>query len=148
MWSLVVDVYGMKVTNCLVRDGLNWGEQPLLNDEGCPVDDEIMGPFEYSHNKTRATVSFQAHKFPYTSSVYYQCNVRLCLKDSGGCEDVVRIHPFHLLMIFRNKKFTSSITLLLTPSCINIDRVMIYTVRWWGVFLRFTCWLALHIHDT
>jgi len=82
------DVYGMKVTNCLVRDGLNWGEQPLLNDEGCPIDDEIMGPFEYSHNKTRATVAFQAHKFPYTSSVYYQCNVRLCLKESGGCEDV------------------------------------------------------------
>lgn len=24
----------MKVTNCLVRDGLRWGEQPLLNDEG------------------------------------------------------------------------------------------------------------------
>ncbi|KAI1280852.1 Cuticlin-1 [Halotydeus destructor] len=82
------DVYGMKVTNCLVRDGLNWGEQPLLNDEGCPVDDEIMGPFEYTHNLTRALVSFQAHKFPYTSSVYYQCNVRLCLKESGGCEDV------------------------------------------------------------
>ena len=78
----------MKVTNCLVRDGLNWGEQPLLNDEGCPVDDEIMGPFEYTHNLTRASVSFQAHKFPYTSSVYYQCNVRLCLKEGGGCEDV------------------------------------------------------------
>ena len=82
------DIYGMKVTNCLVRDGLNWGEQPLLNDAGCPVDDEIMGPFIYSMNKTRATVNFQAHKFPYTSSVYYQCNVRLCLKEKGGCEDV------------------------------------------------------------
>lgn len=81
-------VYGMKVTNCLVRDGLNWGEQPLLNDEGCPIDSEIMGPFTYSHNRTKATVSFQAHKFPYTSSVYYQCNVRLCLKETGGCFDV------------------------------------------------------------
>lgn len=81
-------VYGMKVTNCLVRDGLNWGEQPLLNDEGCPIDNEIMGPFTYSHNRTKATVSFQAHKFPYTSSVYYQCNVRLCLKETGGCYDV------------------------------------------------------------
>lgn len=57
----------------------------------CPIDDEIMGHFDYSKNKTRATVSFQAHKFPYTSSVYYQCNVRLCLKESGGCEDVVSI---------------------------------------------------------
>ncbi len=31
--------------------------------------------------------SFQAHKFPYTPSVYYQCNVRLCIKHAGGCED-------------------------------------------------------------
>ncbi len=32
--SLYLDIYGMKVTNCLVRDGLNWGEQPLINDDG------------------------------------------------------------------------------------------------------------------
>lgn len=82
------ETYGMRVTNCLVRDGLNWGEQPLINNEGCPVDPEILGPFEYTMNKTRASVTFQAHKFPYTSSVYYQCNVRLCLKSSGGCDDV------------------------------------------------------------
>ncbi|XP_055925868.1 cuticlin-1-like [Argiope bruennichi] len=82
------DAYGLKVTNCLVRDGLNWGEQPLINNEGCPVDEDIMGPFEYVHNKTQARVTFQAHKFPYTSSVYYQCNVKMCLKNSGGCDDV------------------------------------------------------------
>lgn len=84
----VQDIYGMKVTNCLVRDGLNWGEQPLINNEGCPVDNEIMGPFQYTLNKTRAEVTFQAHKFPYTSSVYYQCNVKLCLKNDGSCDDV------------------------------------------------------------
>lgn len=27
-------MYGLKITNCLVRDGLNWGEQPLINNEG------------------------------------------------------------------------------------------------------------------
>lgn len=85
------EVYGMTVTNCLVRDGLNWGEQPLVNDYGCPVDEEIMPEFSYSHNLTRATVTFQAHKFPYTSSVYYQCNVRLCIRE-GGCDNVVSTH--------------------------------------------------------
>ncbi|XP_054713772.1 cuticlin-1-like [Uloborus diversus] len=82
------DVYGIKVTNCIVRDGLNWGEQPLINNEGCPVDEEIMGPFEYTLNNTEAIVAFQAHKFPYTASVYYQCNVKLCLKHGGDCGDV------------------------------------------------------------
>lgn len=81
------DVYGMLVTNCLVRDGMNWGEQPLLDDYGCPIDEEIMPQFVYARNLTKASVTFQAHKFPYTSSVYYQCNVRLCFRE-GGCNHV------------------------------------------------------------
>ena len=83
------DIYGMHVTSCSVRDGLGWSDQDLINTEGCPVDDEIMGEFEYSASKTTALVRFQAHKFPYTSSVYYQCNVKLCIKHAGGCDQVV-----------------------------------------------------------
>lgn len=80
------DIFGIQVTECLVRDGLGWGEQRLIDDEGCPLDPDIMGLFEYSEDKTRAEVQFQAHKFPYTASVYYQCNVRLCLKAENGCD--------------------------------------------------------------
>lgn len=82
------DNYGMKITNCIVRDGLNWGEQQLINHDGCSVDRELMGELEYSQNKTVAMVRFQAHKFPYTSSVYYQCTVQLCVKKTGDCDDV------------------------------------------------------------
>jgi len=82
------DIYGMHVTSCSVRDGLGWSDQELINVDGCPVDDEIMGEFEYSATKTTALVRFQAHKFPYTSSVYYQCNVKLCIKHAGGCDQV------------------------------------------------------------
>lgn len=81
------DIYGMHVTDCYVRDGLGWSEQQLINEEGCPLDDEIMAAFEYSSSKTTALVNFQAHKFPYTPSVYYQCNVRLCIRHAGGCDD-------------------------------------------------------------
>lgn len=28
------DMYGMKITNCVVRDGLNMAEQQLINDAG------------------------------------------------------------------------------------------------------------------
>jgi len=80
------EIYGMIITDCLVRDGLGWGEQMLINSEGCPVDYEILGGFEYSSSKTTAAARFQAHKFPYTSSVYYQCNVKLCIKNAGGCD--------------------------------------------------------------
>ena len=46
-----------------------------------------MAPFVYNANKTQASVKFQAYKFPYTASIYYQCNIRLCLRD-GACEEV------------------------------------------------------------
>lgn len=55
----------------------------------CPIDGEIMGQFTYNEDKTEAKVNFQAHKFPYTASVYYQCNVRLCVKHGGGCSNTV-----------------------------------------------------------
>ena len=64
-----------------------------------------MGEFEYSSSKTTALVHFQAHKFPYTSSVYYQCNVRLCIRHAGGCDDTVRRSnsPPRLVSRFANR---------------------------------------------
>ena len=82
------DIYGMHISSCAVRDGLGWSEQDLLDEDGCPVDGDIMGAFEYSSSKTTALVHFQAHKFPYTASVYYQCQIRLCIKHAGGCDAV------------------------------------------------------------
>lgn len=64
------------VTNCIVRDGLGWAEETLVNNVGCPVDSEIMPPFHYESNL--ATVDFPAHKFPYSPTVYYSCGVKLC----------------------------------------------------------------------
>jgi len=81
------DKFGMTVADCTVRDGLGWSEQVLFNDQGCPVDIELMPPFEYTTDRTSASVKFLAHKFPYTSSVYYQCNVRLCLLN-GNCGEL------------------------------------------------------------
>lgn len=85
------NTYGIRVTDCLVRDGLGWGEQKLINNEGCPVDPDIMGMFKYTEEDTKAVVNFQAHKFPYTASVYYQCNVKLCPKTDKGCDEQVNL---------------------------------------------------------
>lgn len=82
------NIYGLKVSDCSVRDGLGWGEQKLTDTNGCPIDNDIMGLFEYSQSQTTALVHFQAHKFPYTDSVYYQCSVQLCLKSDRECQNV------------------------------------------------------------
>ncbi|XP_037301215.1 uncharacterized protein LOC119191413, partial [Manduca sexta] len=50
-------------------------------------DGDIMGMFQYSSDKQEAHVTFAAHKFPYTASVYYTCAVKLCdLKHPDDCE--------------------------------------------------------------
>lgn len=82
------NVYGLYVTDCLVQDGLGWSEQRLVDGDGCPMDQEIMGPFKYNDQLTKAVVRFQAHKFPYTASVYYQCSVHLCMHENDGCKHV------------------------------------------------------------
>lgn len=82
------DSYGLHITDCLVRDGIGWGEQKLIDSDGCPLDQEILGPFSYDSDRTKASVAFPAHKFPYTSSVYYQCNVRLCSLEEDSCHRV------------------------------------------------------------
>jgi hypothetical protein len=79
------ELYGLHITDCLVRDGIGWGEQKLIDSHGCPLDQEILGPFSYDSDRTMATVAFPAHKFPYTSSVYYQCNVKLCSLEKDNC---------------------------------------------------------------
>lgn len=82
------DTYGLYVTDCIVRDGLGLGEQKLVNHDGCPMDTEIMGPFKYSSDRSTAKVTFPAHRFPYTSAVYYQCNVKLCALVDPNCHKV------------------------------------------------------------
>lgn len=66
----------------------------------CPLDNEIMGSFEYSEDRMAATVTFPAHKFPYTASVYYQCNVRLCALQDPDCQKVCVIKIFKSFNIF------------------------------------------------
>ncbi|EDW73841.2 uncharacterized protein Dwil_GK19473 [Drosophila willistoni] len=80
-------LYGLQVSNCIVRDGLGWGEQRLVGEDGCPMDNEIMGQFKYTEDRLAANVTFPAHKFPYTTSVYYQCNVQLCAQEDPSCQE-------------------------------------------------------------
>ncbi|KAL4712216.1 hypothetical protein ACJJTC_011077 [Scirpophaga incertulas] len=72
------DNIGMLVRNCFVHDALGWAEHKLIDEDGCPLDSAVMGPFEYSERGLRALVSFSAHKFAWSPSVYYTCGVKLC----------------------------------------------------------------------
>ena len=103
----------------------------------CPVDYEIFGGLEYSPSKTSASVRFQAHKFPYISSVYYQCNVKLCIKNAGGCDDIVSV--------CQNKFFTDYYTIILF--CFHVwYNHPIYLMSKYGCASNLTCFLNVNHH--
>lgn len=79
----------------------------------CPTDELIMQKFDYTNNFTRASVTFLAHKFPHTSSIYYQCNVRLCVNASGGCSQTNC--PNSLVHGSQRRRKRSSVNELTTP---------------------------------
>lgn len=66
-----------------------------------------MPKFKYSNSSTYGEVSFPAHKFPHTSSVYYQCNVRLCI-NNGGCQQAECPGPASNSGGPRKKRFASN----------------------------------------
>ncbi|GBN34818.1 hypothetical protein AVEN_51000-1, partial [Araneus ventricosus] len=52
----------------------------------CPVDEDIMGTFEYVHNKTQARVTFQVRPSTLVRS-RPKCNVDVP-QENRGCDDV------------------------------------------------------------
>lgn len=75
--------YTFKVTDCVVQNGDGDVSQNLVDDQGCPIEPEIMGEFDYSDDASHAMVSFNAHRFPDSNIVNYQCMVQMCLKSVG-----------------------------------------------------------------
>jgi hypothetical protein len=61
-----------------------------------------MGPFNYTDGQNKASVTFPAHKFPYTTSVYYQCNVKLCALLDPECHKVIYYYIFEHIQAITN----------------------------------------------
>lgn len=87
-WSTIMGKRTFIASLCHVNAQYDLNEDIFIGLISCPLDGEIMGQFEYSEDRAQATVSFPAHKFPYTASVYYQCNVRLCALADPSCQKV------------------------------------------------------------
>ncbi|KOB79467.1 Cuticlin-1 [Operophtera brumata] len=64
--------YGFLVSECVAGDGLG-ADVGLIANDGCSLDGEIMGMFQYAPDKQAAQVSFQAYRFPHSASVYFTC---------------------------------------------------------------------------
>ncbi|VDO35580.1 unnamed protein product [Onchocerca flexuosa] len=83
-WECLSDVYGLLVYNCYVEDGQ--GEKQIVIDEnGCHTDRTILGDPTYVESLNMAYRDSLVFKFADRVIVRFQCQIRLCVKDGGGC---------------------------------------------------------------
>ena len=78
----------MKVVNCTVDDG-HGDRVPVIDAHGCSLDRNLIGNLDYSPTSMMANVEAHAFKFADRASLYFQCEIRLCVALEGGCEDTV-----------------------------------------------------------
>jgi hypothetical protein len=81
------------VTDCVAHDGAGESSQRLLDEWGCPIDEQILPALQPvlhddSSSKLRLQVAgatFAAFKFPDRNSLHLQCSLQLC---RGSCTKV------------------------------------------------------------
>nr|CAH7718836.1 unnamed protein product [Callosobruchus chinensis] len=77
--------YGFRVKNCFAFNKQN-STVLLVDDRGCPADENILGPFRYDEIRGVADAPlYSMFRFPDGSEVHFQCDVGLC---KGPC-----VHP-------------------------------------------------------
>uniref|UniRef100_A0A7E4W2H8 ZP domain-containing protein n=1 Tax=Panagrellus redivivus TaxID=6233 RepID=A0A7E4W2H8_PANRE len=86
-WECDTDMYGLLVHSCFVEDGQ--GEKQLIIDErGCHRDRLVLGDPTYTEALNMAYRESYVFKFADRVGVRFQCEIRLCVKESGGCNGV------------------------------------------------------------
>ncbi|XP_061393068.1 uncharacterized protein LOC133328521 [Musca vetustissima] len=98
--AVVPGTMGLKIVDCAALDGLGESTQQLLDDRGCPIDEQVMPalhttikPAEEGWSKLDEedlvektyTATFPAFKFPDRERLHVSCGVQLC---KGRCPNV------------------------------------------------------------
>ncbi|CAD6185402.1 unnamed protein product [Caenorhabditis auriculariae] len=86
-WQCDSEEYGVLVHSCYVEDGQ--GEKQMIVDErGCHTDHLLLGDPTYVEALNMAYRESFVFKFADRIAVRFQCEIRLCLKDDGGCDGI------------------------------------------------------------
>ncbi|XP_046802697.1 uncharacterized protein LOC111674923 isoform X2 [Lucilia cuprina] len=98
--AIVPGSMGVRIVDCAALDGLGESTQQLLDERGCPIDEQVM-PALHTHSKPLEegwskhneddliektyTATFPAFKFPDRERLHVSCGVQLC---KGHCPNI------------------------------------------------------------
>uniref|UniRef100_A0AC34EZV9 ZP domain-containing protein n=1 Tax=Panagrolaimus sp. ES5 TaxID=591445 RepID=A0AC34EZV9_9BILA len=86
-WECDSDIYGILVHSCYVEDGQGV-KSMVVDDKGCHKDRSILGDPTYAEALNLAYRESYVFKFADKIGVRFQCEIRLCVKESGGCNGI------------------------------------------------------------
>uniref|UniRef100_A0A1I8P6J0 ZP domain-containing protein n=1 Tax=Stomoxys calcitrans TaxID=35570 RepID=A0A1I8P6J0_STOCA len=128
---------GLKIVDCAALDGLGESTQQLLDERGCPIDEQVMPalhtrskPAEEGWSKHNEddlvektyTSTFPAFKFPDRERLHVSCGVQLC---KGRCPNV-NCHTNEKLVLSSDKhlaRIEVFNSLAVTAPQIEVDRL-------------------------
>jgi len=84
VWDCPSDVYAMMIHDCFILDGQGT-EYQVIDAHGCPTDEYLMPELTYSTDLTRTFTEVRVFNFPDRTSVYFNCQIKLCSKKSDDC---------------------------------------------------------------
>uniref|UniRef100_A0AC35U2X4 ZP domain-containing protein n=1 Tax=Rhabditophanes sp. KR3021 TaxID=114890 RepID=A0AC35U2X4_9BILA len=86
-WECDSEAYGMLVHSCYVEDGQG-GKHQVVDDKGCHTDKFLLGSPTYVESLTMAYRESFVFMFADKVSVRFLCQLKLCIKENGGCNGI------------------------------------------------------------
>ncbi|CAD6197251.1 unnamed protein product [Caenorhabditis auriculariae] len=87
VWECTPAEMGMLVKKCFVTDG-DGEDHAVVDFDGCSTDPFLLSELIYDSTLMRAHASSQVFKYADSNQLYFTCQIRLCQKQMGMCQDV------------------------------------------------------------
>ncbi|WKX92703.1 hypothetical protein Q1695_010606 [Nippostrongylus brasiliensis] len=87
VWECSPQEMGMLVKKCFVTDG-DGEDHAVIDQDGCSTDKFLLSELVYEDSLMRAHAASQVFKYADSNQLYFTCQIRLCQRHMGMCQDV------------------------------------------------------------
>ncbi|CAB3407385.1 unnamed protein product [Caenorhabditis bovis] len=86
VWECTPTDMGMLVKKCFVTNG-DGEDHAVVDTNGCSTDPFLLSDLSYDASLMRAHASSQVFKYADSNQLYFTCQIRLCQKQMGMCQE-------------------------------------------------------------